>query len=318
MRHTYFISAVFLLASVLQAQTKELKLVLNHLYGVETFIPNNTYLLEDSTAIQISRLSYYLNINEIYSNSDSVEFQDKYLLVKTNNNTYTIGNVSLTNLTKMRFHLGVGPELNHLDPTLWSNGHPLAPQVPVMHWGWTAGYIFIAIEAFLDADGDNVFETPLQHHALSDDFYLQLEQDILTTEDESSITIHLNMNYDKLLENTTSSQGGIFHGAQNENLDLILNFRQNDVITNPLDLSIQENSSNNNLFSLAPNPVYDRLRIYGQPSTHEIVVYDILGAIVYSDKNYQMNSIINLEQLKSGTYTLSIENNSKNYKFIKY
>jgi hypothetical protein len=318
MRYTYFISAVFLLTSLTHAQTKELKLVLNYLYEGETFIPNNTYLLEDSTAIQISRLSYYLNINEIYSNSDSVEFQDKYLLVKTNNNTYTIGDVSLTNLTKMRFHLGVDPALNHEDPALWPNNHPLAPKVPSMHWGWTAGYIFIAIEAFLDTDGDDVFETPLQHHALSDDFYLQFLHDIVTTEDESSITIHLNMNYEKLLDNSSSSQGGIFHGAQNENMELILNFRQNDVITNPLDLSIQENSSNNNLFSLSPNPVYNMLSINGKPSIYEIKVYDVLGAVVYSDKQYQMNSSINLEHLKPGTYILKLKNDHKHYKFIKY
>lgn len=46
----------------------------------------------------------------------------------------------------MNIRIGVAPEANHSDPSLWPAGHPLNPITNSLHWGWTGGYVFLAIE----------------------------------------------------------------------------------------------------------------------------------------------------------------------------
>jgi len=42
--------------------------------------------------------------------------------------------------------LGLTQEVNHGDPTQWPAGHPLNGFVSGLHWGWSGGYIFQAID----------------------------------------------------------------------------------------------------------------------------------------------------------------------------
>ena len=45
----------------------------------------------------------------------------------------------------VKLHLGVDPAHNHADPSTYASDHPLSLQNPTMHWGWSAGYRFMAI-----------------------------------------------------------------------------------------------------------------------------------------------------------------------------
>jgi cytochrome c peroxidase len=47
---------------------------------------------------------------------------------------------------RIRFHVGLTPELNHSDPALYPPGHPLNPNLNGLHWGWAGGYVFFALE----------------------------------------------------------------------------------------------------------------------------------------------------------------------------
>jgi cytochrome c peroxidase len=46
----------------------------------------------------------------------------------------------------MEFQLGVPPAVNHASPSAWPAGHPLNPLVNGLHWGWSGGYVFLALE----------------------------------------------------------------------------------------------------------------------------------------------------------------------------
>jgi len=48
--------------------------------------------------------------------------------------------------TGVRFHIGVNESVNKADPHTHAPDHPLNPQVNGLHWGWTGGYIFLALE----------------------------------------------------------------------------------------------------------------------------------------------------------------------------
>ena len=58
----------------------------------------------------------------------------------------------------IRFYIGPDTSANHGDPSLWPAGHPLNPTVNGLHWGWTAGYIFSALEGtYATSTGTNYF-----------------------------------------------------------------------------------------------------------------------------------------------------------------
>ena len=46
----------------------------------------------------------------------------------------------------VRFAVGVQPQANHADPNRLGPNDPLHPVVNGLHWGWTGGYIFLALE----------------------------------------------------------------------------------------------------------------------------------------------------------------------------
>jgi cytochrome c peroxidase len=52
----------------------------------------------------------------------------------------------------VRFAVGVQPGANHADPSRLGPDHPLHPVVNGLHWGWTGGYIFMALEGHWQYD----------------------------------------------------------------------------------------------------------------------------------------------------------------------
>lgn len=51
-----------------------------------------------------------------------------------------------------RFAVGVQPQANHADPNRLGPDDPLHPVVNGLHWGWTGGYIFMALEGHWQYD----------------------------------------------------------------------------------------------------------------------------------------------------------------------
>jgi len=46
----------------------------------------------------------------------------------------------------IRFRVGVDAKTDASDPQIWPPEHPLHPDVCGLHWGWSSGYVFLAIE----------------------------------------------------------------------------------------------------------------------------------------------------------------------------
>lgn len=55
-------------------------------------------------------------------------------------------NVPEGDYVSLEFQIGLAPAVNHADPAQWPAGHPLNPIVNGLHWGWSGGYVFAAIE----------------------------------------------------------------------------------------------------------------------------------------------------------------------------
>jgi cytochrome c peroxidase len=54
---------------------------------------------------------------------------------------------------RIRFQIGLRPELNHADPAQHPAEHPLNPNLNGLHWSWRSGYVFFAFEGnWLDSE----------------------------------------------------------------------------------------------------------------------------------------------------------------------
>tara|TARA_B110000196_G_C21119002_1_gene652118 strand:+ start:472 stop:1470 length:999 start_codon:yes stop_codon:yes gene_type:complete len=331
MKSVYTLLFTFLIGSFNSySQQKEVSLYLSHYYNGEEFELDSNYTIDDSITCTISRLEYYLTINSLHSNSgglvefggefytaeDSlIPYSGKQVLVNTKKHKYALGIHDITDLSTMGFHIGVPSEINDQDPSIWASNHALAPKEPSMHWGWEAGYRFIAFEAMVDEDSDGIFESVLQYHAVGDILYRSLNHTINTVETEEEIIIYMDVNYEKLFTDINASNGGVFHGEQDQVIALMDNFATNDVFANTENLSIESTTLLN---AFSPNPFSNSLQIQIE-NTSQLKVYSILGNLVYESILNKGTSLINTETLNPGLYIFDLEttNGVSSYKLIK-
>jgi hypothetical protein len=305
MKNTFLILSIFVFNTLLNAQSKELIIELNHLYKESPFYLDQNYEIDENKTFSFYRMEYYLHINNAtQSNGTSTSFDELYLLVNPTTNEYNLGNYDLEGLSQLNFHVGVSPDLNHDDPAEWVNGHPLAPQNPSMHWGWAAGYRFIAAEGMVDKDGDQVLETPLQYHAVSDDYYTEIVLPVVSLNETNIVRVVLNVHYDKLFENINSSSGGIFHGVHNENLLLANNFAINNVFSVPEDLYLSEET----MIKTYTNPFSEFLEIDINQKA-KVELFNAAGQCLSQLTLNPGKQQINTEYLSQGFYFLSLEAN---------
>ena len=59
---------------------------------------------------------------------------------------FTLENIPAGNYDRIRFHVGLEPQINHADAAQWPADHPLNPDVNHLYWGWSKEYVFLALE----------------------------------------------------------------------------------------------------------------------------------------------------------------------------
>ena len=73
----------------------------------------------------------------------------------------------------------------------------------------------------IDENQDGIFETVIQYHPVDDSYYSEIIITDAVIETDNSIEIYLNVNYNKLIENIGTNEGGVYHGLHDENQLLI-------------------------------------------------------------------------------------------------
>lgn len=318
MKKILSLTFVILFNYIIKGQNKEVAVVINHLYDGEVLNFDNTYIVGDNIPIRFDRIEYYIHLNSLISNQNiATDLIDKYILVNANQNNYNIGDIELLDddLISLNFNIGVEYNLNHADPSLQDSSHPLAPQFPSMHWGWAAGYRFAALEGMIDKNQDSVMETVFQYHPVDDSYYSDTITSEGIIENENNLTIFINANYDRLIENIGTDEGGVYHGIHDENGLLMDNFSRNNVFTVPENLNLKETYVSNTVF---PNPFSNTIQL--NLNENSIVkVYNSLGLLVDEFKFDKGQQQINTETLLNGIYILSIHSKSgtENIKLLK-
>ena len=182
-------------------------------------------------------MKYYLSqISVFHDGGRETKIENTWILVDAAVDTLIdLGTFMIDEVEYIRFHIGVEEAFNHFDPASWPPEHPLAPQNPSMHWGWSPGYIFIAYEGRC---GPNL-EGYLELHALRDLNYTQVNVGANATAQSGEIQIEINADYAKGLHNIVAEESIVIHDGFLEAQDLIKNFGslvfENTFLINGLD-----------------------------------------------------------------------------------
>jgi hypothetical protein len=204
-----FLLMLFLFSTSILIGQNNVTLKINHKLGDADFAFNTEAANNMDNQFNVDRLEYYMSGFTLFHDDTSTEISDLYFLVRANEETVLdLGSFDIDNITEIRFHIGVDEDPNHSDPSGYSPSNPLSPQFPSMHWGWAAGYRFIAMEGKSGASLNQEF----QLHGLGDDNYLETRKIITPTTTAEGILIELDADYTRVIEDVNVSGGVISHG----------------------------------------------------------------------------------------------------------
>ncbi|MBK7763681.1 MAG: T9SS type A sorting domain-containing protein [Bacteroidetes bacterium] len=213
---------VLLVAFNLSAQ-KQVTLTIKHLLGANQFGFNVASQNDLTHNFKITRVDYYISsIKIIHDGGMIMPVPNHYILAKGDNNVVDLlGTFNVTNVEGIKFSIGVQSPVNTADPSTWLAPHPLSPQSPSMHWGWSAGYRFIAIEGMSGA----TFNTNFQMHGLGNANYFEQTIMVAGVNNVNDVTINLDADYNQALKGININAGPIDHGVNATDLTVIQNFR---------------------------------------------------------------------------------------------
>lgn len=304
-----FIS-IFAITFCLQAQ-KDVVLTVKHMLGDSPFAFNQEANNDLGESFQITRIDYYLSqFTLIHDGGQETSVNsDVYILAKGSNNVEAdLGSYDVENIEGIKFHIGVEAPTNNDDPSLWASGHPLGPQAPSMHWGWSPGYRFVAIEGLAGESMTTGFEM----HGLFNANYFSQTIMLEGVNSDNQVYINLDADYSEALRGINVESGPIAHGVNGEDLTVLENFR--DYVFSPGDgfpssISSIELSD----FKVYPNPSNGIINI--SLSNKNLIgglltIYSIEGKII-SQNQVSLENNIDLNLDIKGVYFLKLESNNK-------
>lgn len=295
------------------AQTS-FNLDIKHHLNAYPFAYDSWGLTQDSTFFKLDRLEYYISeVTITHDGGIETTIADLWILVDAANETVAdLGSHNIDSVESISFYIGVDPDHNHLDPSVYPSSHPLALKVPSMHWGWSGGYRFAAVE------GADENETAFQIHALGDVNYFEATVETGSQDVNGTQTITVYANYSRAFDGIDITKGVINHGETDEAEELLLNFNQfvftagapTDTFTSPDDnsTSIAEASSTRYL-QVMPNPASNNrvsFKLNGATSAYQIQLFDITGKLVAQASNNQPGQFQSIENLHAGLYFMTV------------
>lgn len=169
-------------ANSTEDETSMLMLNFEPRVGTQTFSTNTTYTLNGQNLTFTSGRIYLSEIILVQEDGSEVPLagesitgpaeneneetvthttDDKIILAKhdAGEQQFHLDEVPSGTYSGVKFRLGISGLTNNLDPTQLPAQHPLAQQTDRNnHWSWSAGYIYLRMDGYLDLDGDGVVE----------------------------------------------------------------------------------------------------------------------------------------------------------------
>lgn len=226
-----FVGVCCMIATMAHATPVDLHFT--HMVDGQALALNSTvYTNEAGINYKITRADFYMSQLKLVHDGDQRLSLPNYLLVRQGQTDFELGNYDgFTNLEGFEFSVGIDPDANHLDPSSYAANNPLANQNPSMHWGWSAGYRFIALEG-VAADANGNFTNGFEIHVLFDD---NLRRASISTsgsvDANGTLNINATVNYAEMLRNIDLSGTVIAHGSGAAHEQLLVNLAHGTVFS---------------------------------------------------------------------------------------
>ena len=253
---------------------------------------------------------YYISkIKLTYDGGQSTTLDTTYIMVDARKPVnQLLGNFSFTTLESIEFGVGVDFAANHSDITLYPQNHPLSYQNPSMHWGWAAGYRFIAFEGLTGTGMSQVW----QLHALGNKNYGPINR-VITAGDKNGndLIISLDADYTKAAENLSINPNLNYHGEDQQAPLLLSNFRS-EVFTKGSP-SVGLNEVQKPSFTMAPNPTTGSTKLSLEGDIHSntaVTITDLTGKVISQQAIDGMHEV-SLTLPNSGLYLISLSQQGK-------
>lgn len=278
--------------SGLLAQSNAVVFRFQHRVGQEPLaIGSTVFALPDGTKALLTRGEFY--ISEVTLNTtagNDLPLTNFYMLVNANapNREYEAGTWPVGGITGLTLHLGVDSAHNHLDPSSYPAGHPLAHHNPSMHWGWTAGYRFMAIEGYLDKNGDGVPETLFQYHNLGNALYETAVLEGMKMAENGTLYIDLTLDYTRLFDKLDLTGNLTQHGSAPPNAAMMKNAATKGFLTIQTASSTTSAAGSDAYLRVSPNPVRHAATLLydlGETGSVTLICNNTAGQLVYRQDN---------------------------------
>jgi hypothetical protein len=299
-----FLSACFIIAQLSAQQSIHLKI--NHKFDGAPLILNQQAQNNLGHTFTIGRVDYYISSISIQHDGGTMTaFPEVYIISKgTNEVDVNLGTADVNAIESITFSIGVDASVNNDDPALWPSGHPLSYQSPSMHWGWSSGYRFVAMEG----QSGQSLNQDYQLHGLWNDNYFSQTIPITGTQNGNELYINLDADYLEALRDINLSAGPINHGTNSNDLTMLQNFR--DYVFSPASNVVGVSETSNLSAAVYPNPANSTFRILGLREQAHVAILDMTGRIIY-------NAIVGAQdEIKApvaGTYLVTIITETGNY-----
>lgn len=310
MKNIAIIFTLMFVSFIVKAQ-KNVTLHIIHKLGTAPFALNQTAQNNLSQDFKVTRVDYYISgIKIIHDGGMELSLPDKYILVKGSAYvTEDLGSQNVTNVEGIKFAIGVEAPTNNEDPTLYPENHPLAPQVPSMHWGWASGYRFVAFEG---TAGSNA--TIFEMHGLGNNNYFT--QTVMAAGENSgnNIDIFLDADYTQAVKDINVAAGPFDHGVNATDLKMLENFRDHVFKAGSRPTSVKNQAAATDFAKMYPNPVHNELTIdllVQNNLAKSVQVMDILGKVHFTTALPVQRNVIDLSALARGTYILKFYEGKK-------
>lgn len=307
MKHLFTIGILLFGLFQMALAQKNVFLVIQHTIGQNDFATDVEGQNDLNYKFKITRLDYYISsIKIIHDGGQELAVKDKYILARAEDNVLELlGNFDIQKVEGIKFSIGVEEPTNNDDPTKWTSPHPLAPQSPSMHWGWSAGYRFVALEGVTG----NAFSSVFQLHGLWNKNYFEQTQMVAGQEVENGIFIGLTLDCEKALKGVNLSKNPIEHGVNAGDLKVLQNLR--DIAITPIEntSAVADEFNVNGSFSVYPNPSSGDVTVDVTTMTQKPTAIDVIntsGTLVKSIP--VLGNITKINVNGKGFYLLRLHN----------
>lgn len=279
---------------------------LEHRINQTAFAFNDARSAPGGYEFDITRLQYYISdIQLVHDGGQTTDVEDVWLLVNAGNDVdFDLGSHSVTTIEGINFYIGVGPDVNNADPSQWASNHPLAPQNPSMHWGWSSGYRFVAMEG--GAGNNAAFDYEI--HALGNNNYNQVQITTDAIDNGGTLEIVVYTDYARALNGIDVSSGLILHATNGQAPTFLDNFA--DHVFFPASALGVEDVAFKGSFDVFPNPTESNGQVsysFEEDGNYTVRVMNVQGKIISSDRLTAKNGFYALPEVAAGQYTVLLE-----------